>query len=458
MKKFYYLFTFTILLNSITACNSDEDTVNLASDDTFAALLQNMEVYGKKSTKVQTKFNSKLQRPNDWENDNKWHPNMNDDKWNKDNDEWPENWEDEYMGSEENSFEKAYFFIRLDGNIITDHGLNSSKLYYPQTSTGASYYGELNKGLIETDLSNTSIIPAQWNYHSYAVKKYIYSSNGSATNEIIVETPDISRWTIDGKPIDTDKYHVIWYIVKLQSDGWHVDGILTAKDVTEIPEDNKKENEELEDTKVDPTPTPGDDEEDDDKEDGNNGEDDDNTPLNGEVEFDIHQQEHQNWNEIKTTVHLRDTVNVRIFIPIDGEYIAVADDFDIRIGDKWGNIEEKVEVIEAQYQIEDKLFSTNIYVTHKQNGIEILIEGNTCREALKLARKHYNDGITFEIHNYVYSSITTEEVWSMIKETECAQTAATGWPDSGDYCTHTYGQITSAYFPTEKVTHEKNPE
>lgn len=27
--------------------------------------------------------------------------------------------------------------------------------------------------------------------------------------------------------------------------------------------------------------------------------------LNGEVEFDIHQQEHKDWNEIKTSIHVR---------------------------------------------------------------------------------------------------------------------------------------------------------
>lgn len=27
--------------------------------------------------------------------------------------------------------------------------------------------------------------------------------------------------------------------------------------------------------------------------------------LNGEVEFGIHQQEHKDWNEIKTSIHVR---------------------------------------------------------------------------------------------------------------------------------------------------------
>ena len=55
-------------------------------------------------------------------------------------------------------------------------------------------------------------------------------------------------------------------------------------------------------------------------------------PTEGEIEVDIHQQEHKDWNEIKTSVHLRDTVNVRILIPIPSEFVAIPDDFDIRSG------------------------------------------------------------------------------------------------------------------------------
>lgn len=453
------LFTAVFVLCCTVACTSDDDTViGKKYDEAFATLLQNMETYGKRSSTASAKCkDNSWHRPNSWGDKDPCGPNMNDEDYDwKDctDDEMNEGWEDKFMGTTDNSLERAYFFIRLDGEAITDHGTINPRFYYPQDANGSSYYGEINRGVIETNLANTTIKPAKWNYYNTGVKKYIYSSDGSATNEIIVETPDITKWSINGEAIDTTKYHVIWYIVKLQSDGWHVDGILTTKDVTELPEDDK--DEELEDTKVEPTPdpTPGDD----------NDNDGSDKVGEGEVEFDIHQQEHQNWNEIKTTVHLRDTVNVRIFLPVEGQYTAVADDFDIRVGDTWGYVfegepvEEITEKIKVEFKIGNAHFETYIYVTHMTNGIEILIEGSSCAEALKLARKVYDDGITFEIHNYIYSSVTPATVWEWLQNTECAQTSFTGWPKSGDCCTYTYGQTTSAYYAEEDINYSKRPE
>lgn len=455
-----------VLASFTVACTSDDDEAvyNNAQNEAFETLLANVQQYGKKSTTASARFTGNDKRyPDRWNDNDPKGPNMNDDDYDWkdcDEDDFEEGWDNQYMGTEENSLERAYFFIRLDGEAITDHGVVSSKYYYPQGKDGSSHYGEMNKGVIETDLSNTAIRPAEWNYYNRGVTKYIYSSNGSATDEIIVEAPDITRWAINGEPIDTAKYHVIWYIVKLQSDGWHVDGILTTKDVTELPDEEK--DDELEDTTVDPTPTPTPDPTPggDDDDEG----DDDNKIGEGEVEFDIHQQEHQNWNEIKTTVHLRDTVNVRIFLPVDGQYIAVADDFDIRVGDEWGyitkdeTVEEILERIKVDFKVGDEHFDTYIYVTHKTDGIEILIEGSTCAEALKLAREIYDDGITFEIHSYIYSSVSPATVWGWLQNTECAQTSFTGWPKSGDCCTYTYGQTTSAYYVDDDIDYSKRPE
>lgn len=458
------LFAIAFMLCCIVACTSDDDVVlDKDYNEAVATLLHNMEVYGKKSTTASAKCkDNSWQRPNSWGDKDPDGPNMNDKDYDwKDcdgDDDLEDGWEDKFMGTTDNSLERAYFFIRLDGEAITNHGVVDSKYYYPQDADASSHYGEMNKGVIETDLSNTAIKPAKWNYYNKGVTKYIYSSNGSATEEIIIETPDITKWSINGEPIDTTKYHVIWYIVKLQSDGWHVDGILTTKDVTEIPE--KEKDEELEDTKVEPTPNPGGGDDNDGNDDGNN----DGYVGEGEVEFDIHQQEHQNWNEIKTTVHLRDTVNVRIFLPVDGRYVAVADDFDIRVGDTWGYVfeEEPVEEISEKIKVEYKVghvnFETYIYVTHKVDGIEILIEGNTCAEALKLAREIYDDGITFEIFSYIYSGVAPETVWEWLQGTECAQTSFTGWPKSGDCCTYTYGQTTSAYYADDDINYSKRPE
>ena len=54
------------------------------------------------------------------------------------------------------------------------------------------------------------------------------------------------------------------------------------------------------------------------------------------VEIDIHKQEHKDWNEIKTSVHIRaDVENIQINIPIEYANIVEADDFQIRIYNKY---------------------------------------------------------------------------------------------------------------------------
>lgn len=175
-------------------------------------------------------------------------------------------------------------------------------------------------------------------------------------------------------------------------------------------------------------------------------------PGEGEVEFDIHQQEHNEWNEIKTTIHLKDSVNVRLLIPISCEYIAVPDDFDIRAGLDYTAITERKIV---EFTVAGQQFEVEVLINHIKEGIEILIEGTECKEALKVARAVYDDGLTFEIHNYVYNVVDDETIWSWLKTTESPQTSYSKWPQGGDCCTHTFGQVSSAYYQNETVEHDK---
>ena len=170
------------------------------------------------------------------------------------------------------------------------------------------------------------------------------------------------------------------------------------------------------------------------------------------MEFDIHQQVHNDWNEIKTSIHLRDSVNVRVLIPIPVEYIAVPDDFDIRSGADYTYITER-EVV--NYTVAGQSFQTEVVINHTKAGIEILIEGTQCKDALKVARAVYSDGLTFEIHSYVYTVADDAMLWEWLKRTECPQTSFSKWPVSGDCCTHTFGQVTSAYYETESITFDK---
>lgn len=181
------------------------------------------------------------------------------------------------------------------------------------------------------------------------------------------------------------------------------------------------------------------------------------TPVvrEGEVEFDIHQQEHKDWNEIKTSIHVRDTAAVYVFLPIPMESQAVADDFDIRTG----NVYQYVESFEAKFEFAGKEFSFPVEINHTATGIDILIDCTTAeaKEALKLARGVFDDGITFEIHSYVNPDVATEQIWNWLKTVKLPSTKTSQWPQDGDISTHVRGQVSSAYHMDEMIHFDERP-
>lgn len=189
------------------------------------------------------------------------------------------------------------------------------------------------------------------------------------------------------------------------------------------------------------------------------------TVREGEVEFDIHQQEHKDWNEIKTSIHVRDTAAVHVFLPIPEESQAVADDFDIRTGDAYKYVEHKsgenkyVEKFEAKFEFAGKEFSFPVEINHTDTGIDILIDCTTAdaKEALKLARGVFGDGITFEIHSYVNPDVATEQIWNWLKTVKLPSTKTSQWPQDGDISTHVRGQVSSAYHMDEMIRFDKRP-
>ncbi len=175
----------------------------------------------------------------------------------------------------------------------------------------------------------------------------------------------------------------------------------------------------------------------------------------GEVEFDIHQQEHKDWNEIKTSIHVRDTAAVHVFLPIPIESQAVSDDFDIRTGDAY----KYVENFEAKFEFAGQEFTFPVEINHTATGIDILIDCTTAeaKEALKLARGVFDDGITFEIHSYINPDVATEQIWNWLKTVKLPSTKTSQWPQDGDISTHVRGQVSSAYHMDEMIRFDERP-
>lgn len=305
--------------------------------------------------------------------------------------------------------DKAYFYIRVDSRIPECGSMPPSK-YFPQTAGGWSIFANGNEGLIDLNYPYKS--GAEYGYSGY-----VYDTEGKATKNAIVEEPVLSdllnanqnyTWA-DLSTIDTDTLKVMWYIVKKEAGVWHVDGVLTGvhtKNIVKIPGITKDEN--LDETTVpDVTPTPV-------------------TPEDGKnVEVDIHQQKHSEWDEIKTSIHIRDLVDkVTVEIPIGRDYMAEADDFAIR-----------------EYTFFTSLHHLNtshpIKVTVKHEAdkmvLDVVCTDNSYIEYLK---KTYGDGVTIEVHSYTKNT-SKEDVWALLKKSTVSASPAT---------TIIYNGPTSAFF------------
>lgn len=316
-----------------------------------------------------------------------------------------------YSIPDENKY-LVYYYIRIDGNIPGEPDMsNISGQYFPQTATGKTLIDDLNHGYVKANVS----------WKSGKFEKYIYSTDGSAVESIILEAPTIEeliaanqnkKYDLSGYLEHKEDLHFIWYTCKQQTADhiWHIDGILTSKTKTNISETDYGESQIK--TYKDYGMV-----------------EDNGSVIKGEVEVDVHQQQHKDWNEIKTSIHLRDSVTTEVFIPLD--YALQADDFDIRVGKDY---EYVTELLESKITIGDKVYPLSAKITHEEAGIRIVIEPN--KEALKAARLVYDDGITYEIHNYVTPGIPQQNIWDQLKLTTVSVTPYT----------YKFGQITSAYF------------
>lgn len=316
----------------------------------------------------------------------------------------------------------AYFFIRID-NRIPGAGSFPSSAYFPQNATGGSIFVAGNKGTV-----NQSTDGVTWKYLNSSVTSYIYDTTGKTTVTPLTSIPEISSLIVAHKnsaynlsTINTDTLKVIWYVTKYEGGTWHVDGVLTGKSTTstdKIPGmdtnsgSDKMDNDAPVDPTPDPTPTPDDD-----------SKKDTVVVTPGNVEVDIHQQEHSDWTQIKTSIHVRDSVSkVVVEIPLDIDHVAEQDDFAIRTYDL--NLAEKVYINGKEYTFEDsKALSVN--VEHQATKVVITVNVLS-QEYLAALKKEYGDGITVEVNTYG-KDITNEALWPYVK-----QSTVTVTPFKGD--------------------------
>ena len=284
----------------------------------------------------------------------------------------------------------AKFTIRIDASF--PGVIDQSAAKYWSTRGGA------NLGKVYTDFPYGRYDDGGRDYYKVDTKtgnntgmfRYVLDPLGLRVNKALMEVPDMKAYLewLDARS-DTpskdklekilanwDDYEIIWYVAK-ETGGqnfWHVNGYFKEKNQSYTPEEIW---ELIEDETDDMEITDND--------------------VDDNVEIDIHKQDHKDWNEIKTSIHIRaDVESVKINIPIEYENIVEADDFAVRFYD---------------YYISGKELK-NI-ITHDENGITIDITkiDPTVIEKLK---SQFGDGLTIEIHSYCKKA---EGMWEAMKNT-----------------------------------------
>lgn len=270
---------------------------------------------------------------------------------------------------------RAYFFIRVDGKIQEE-----PKSYPPEQYIPTGKYNYISTQTTENDQLHGGVIDLTQPLYQQAdnsklvgVYSYIYAPDGVNTSKVIVDQPDIQGMLDSYKPgLNADDYKVIWYVAKyVPSDYcWHVDGILTSKETQDISETSQGEEitktYDPEGTQTKPKIVPG------------------------LVEVNVHEQEHKDWGEIKTSIHIRcsEIDGMTVNIPLSREYQVEADDFAIR-------------TYQAYYKIGDSEVPVNVTVEHASDAIKIHVTVNDKVKALiaKLLNET-SDGLTIEVHSY----------------------------------------------------------
>lgn len=273
----------------------------------------------------------------------------------------------------------------------------------------------MNNGKVYTDCPYITINKDK-NYD------YLLSTNGSGLRTLIAAgdtttatiVKKLTSWCGRTNPVSPTvvekNIRVIWYLAKSMENGWHVDGLLTDKDDIKAACDACKDEGFQEITF---------------------GENDGKIqltyqqladyypaiynikPIDPTLLVDIHQQKHSSWGEIKTSLHIKEAKDVKVFLPVGIDYTVegVESAALVRYFEKYFEVQDYDAAIGA---------NVKLTVERQAAGITINVTGVT-KELLKALERRYNDGLTIEIHSYYKLSDKEGEsdyiapVWSALK-------------------------------------------
>ena len=135
----------------------------------------------------------------------------------------------------------------------------------------------------------------------------------------------------------------------------------------------------------------------------------------GEVEVNLSMNAVRDENDYiftKLSLHIRDTTDLEVFIPITPEYYCEADDMDIVLSHQQGIEIHSPQPDRIEYEINGYMVVAT--VSYEASGIRIKTEG-IVPEVLKFLRDSYADGLTIQIWNY-YNTYALERGRAELKK------------------------------------------
>lgn len=136
------------------------------------------------------------------------------------------------------------------------------------------------------------------------------------------------------------------------------------------------------------------------------------TPKTGEIEVNFAVQDHKDENASKLAVHVRDTADFKVFIPVSNQYYCSADDMYI-VEKHYENMTYNVETTTIERVIDGQTVTLN--VTYTEAGIYVESEGINAK-ALQYCRNVYGDGITFEVYNYYNDKLNRQQLIELLNQ------------------------------------------
>ena len=123
------------------------------------------------------------------------------------------------------------------------------------------------------------------------------------------------------------------------------------------------------------------------------------------------EKEKDDYISTKLSIHVRDTTDVEVFLPVPAEYYCEADDMNIVLSHRLELEQHSPSSSYMEFEVDGQIVTTS--VVFEMGGIRIKTQGINA-QVLKYLRTNYGDGITFEIWNYYNSSITRSNLKSFL--------------------------------------------